>query len=269
MKTSHKITISFISIILFISSCVSNTKLLYLKRKVELDNSVFSVNDTRTTFTPVAYKLMPYDLLYISVVTPDPRWSTFFNTVPVGTGGGLTEQSAALLGYPVDDNGHIELPFIGKLKVGGKTISEIKIDLDSTLKNYVTDASITVRMVNNNVSILGEVNRPGRYPLIKDRLNIFEALSMAGDLNVYGNRQNVQLIRQSLQGPIVKDISLSDRSILTSEFFYIMPNDIIYAQPVKARSFQINSSTYTLILTSIVSILSSVTTLFIIFNYGR
>jgi polysaccharide export outer membrane protein len=205
---------------------------------------------------------MVNDILYISVVTPDPQWSTLFNTIPVGAGGALTEQSAALLGHPVDNNGDIGLPFIGKLQVAGKTLSEIKVDLDSILKNYVTDASITVRMVNNYVSILGEVNFPGRFPLIKDRLNIFEALSMAGDLKDYGNRQKVQLIRQFQSGPIVKQFSLTDRSILTSELYYIMPNDVIYVQPRQGRGFQLNSSIYSIIL-------SSITTFLVIFSFIR
>jgi polysaccharide export outer membrane protein len=105
--------------------------------------------------------------------------------------------------------------------------------------------------------------------LTRDRLNVFEALSMAGDMNEYSYRQKVQLIRPSPNGPIVKEFSLTDRSILTSDYFYIMPNDIIYAQPLKGRSFQINSSTYSLILSSIATILSSVTTLFVIFGYNK
>jgi polysaccharide export outer membrane protein len=220
------------------------------------------VNGTRITVTPSAYKLMRNDILYISVVTPDPQWSTLFNTVPVGTGGTLTEQSAALSGYPVDDNGEIELPFIGKLQVAGKTLSEIKVDLDMTLKNYVANASITVRMVNNYVSIIGEVNSPGRFPLYKDRINVFEALSMAGDLKDYSNRQNVQLIRQSPIGPTVKEFSLTDRSILSSEFYYIMPNDIIYAQPRKGRGFAMNSSISSMIM-------SSITTILVIYSFFR
>jgi polysaccharide export outer membrane protein len=219
-------------------------------------------SDTRITVTPDAYKIRPYDNLYIRVITPDPQWSEMFNTVSATTGGTLTEQSAALLGYPVDGDGDIELPFAGKLKVAGKTLSEIKIELDSTLKKYITDAAITVRMVNNFVSVIGEVRMPGRYPLVKDRLNVFEALSMAGDMSEYSNRQKVQLIRQSPNGPIVKEFSLTDRSILTSEFYYVIPNDIIYAKPMNGKTFQMNSSIYSLIF-------SSITTFLLIFNFFR
>jgi len=260
MKTYRTKILSSLSIILIFTSCVTHKNLTYLQYSGKYDNALMSVNDARITVTPADYKLMPYDILYISVVTPDPQWSTLFNTVPVGTGGTLTEQSAALLGYPIDKNGDINLPFIGKLQVGGKTLSETKVIVDSTLKNYVTDASITVRMVNNFVSIIGEVNLPGRFPLTKDRINVFEALSMAGDLKDYSNRQKVQLIRPSQSGPVVKEFSLTDRSILSSELYYVMPNDIIYAQPRKGRGFQMNSSIYS-------AILSSITTFLVIFSF--
>jgi polysaccharide export outer membrane protein len=198
---------------------------------------------------------MPYDNLYIRVITPDPQWSVLFNTMPVGAGGAVTEESAALFGYPVDIEGKIEMPFVGKIEVGGETLSEIKVELDSVFKNYVTDAAITVRLVNNFITILGEVRAPGRYLLSKDRLNIFEAISMAGDLSEYGNRQKMQLIRPSPYGPVVKEFSLSDRSILNSELYYLMPNDIIYIQPIKGKAVQVNASVYSLFLTTITTAL--------------
>jgi polysaccharide biosynthesis/export protein len=268
MKTLKTILIA-ITITLISNSCISMKKLSYLQYSGELNSTILPETNVLATVTPLTYELMPYDILYINVTTPDPQWSVLFNNSSASSGGSLTEESAALMGYPVDENGKIELPFVGSLKVSGKTLSEIKVDLDSTLKNYVTDASITVKMVNNYVSVIGEVNAPGRYPMTKYRLNVFEALSMAGDLNIYSDRQKLQLIRQSLNGPVVKEFSLKDRSILANEFFYVMPNDIIYAKPLRARSFQINSNAYTLILSSIATILTSVTTLFVIFGYNR
>jgi polysaccharide export outer membrane protein len=253
MKTNHAIYLISLSVILILSSCVSRKKLTYLQYS---DNSVLndlSVGEIRASVTPVAYKIMPYDNLYIRVLTPDPQYSALFN-IDLGTGG-LTQESAGLSGYTVDTNGDIELPYVGRVKVGGETLSEIKVDLDSIFKNYVQDAAITIKLVNNSISIIGEVNNPGRYLIYKDRLNIFEALSLAGDMSVFSNRQKVQLIRPSPYGPIVKEFSLADRSILTSEFYYIMPNDVIYAIPMQGKSFQTNSAVYTLFLTTITTAL--------------
>ena len=106
-------------------------------------------------------------------------------------------------------------------------------------------------MINNYVSIIGEVNRPGRYPIYKDRMNIFQALAMAGDLGDFSNRQKIQIIRQIPNGSITREFSLTDRDILSSEFFYVMPNDVIYAQPMRGRFFKMDIFPYSIILNTI------------------
>ena len=126
-------------------------------------------------------------------------------------------------------------------------------------RSYIADAAVTVKMINNYVSLLGEVKNPGRYPIYKDRLNIFQALAMGGDLSDYSNRQKVQIIRQTTSGNLIKEFSLTDRSVMTSEFFYIMPNDVIYAMPIKGKFFQMNAFPYSVIL-------STITTFVLIFN---
>jgi polysaccharide export outer membrane protein len=255
MKTHHNIFIISLLIILILSSCVTQKKLTYLQYSGMPDYSSLPVRDLRVSVTPSAYKLMSYDILFIRVITPDPQYSQLFNTMPTGSGGMVTVESAQLLGYSIDGNGDIEIPFVGKVGAAGKTLSEIKVKLDTIFKRYVNDAAITVKLVNNFISIIGEVRVPGRYPINRDLLNVFEALSAAGDIDLYGNRQKVQLIRPSPYGPIVKEFSLADRSILTSEFYYVMPNDIIYVQPMKGKGFQNNAAVYTLFLTTITTAL--------------
>ena len=252
MKPSRSVILITLSVILVFSSCVSRKKLTYLQYSDKSRDYGLSAGDARGSVTPAAYKIMPFDNLYIRVLTPDPQWSELFNTMPVGAGGAVTEESAALFGYPVDEEGKIEIPFVGgKVLVGGKTLSEIKSELESVFSNYVSDAAITVRLVNNFVSILGEVNVPGRYRLTKDRMNVFEALAMAGDMSTFSDRTKVQLIRPSPYGPVIKEYSLSDRSILSSDFYYVLPNDILYIMPIQGRPFQTNVSIYTLFLTTI------------------
>jgi len=253
MKIQLKFIFFLFSLFLALSSCVTRKDMTYLKYSGKLAEESYTASDIRGSVSPTAYKIMPYDNLYIRVITPDPQWSELFNTMPVGAGGAVTEESAGLFGYPVDGEGYIEIPFVGKIQAGGRTLTEIRTELDSVFKGYVTDASITVRLVNNYVSVLGEVSHPGRYRLSKDQVNVFEVLAMAGDLTEFGNRQKVQLIRPSPYGPVIKEFSLGDRSILSSELYYIMPNDIIYAMPGNGRSFRVNSSVWTLFLTTITS----------------
>jgi len=238
------------------SSCVSRKKLTYLQYSGKSIDSEYITGEAKGSVTPANYKIMSYDNLFIRIITPDPQWSALFNQQ---TGeGGVTMEGAVLSSYPVDMDGNIEMPYVGKIQVVGKTLYEIKADLELVLQSYVTDAAISVRMVDNSVSVLGEVSAPGRYPITKDRMNIFEVIAMAGDMTVYSNRQRVQLIRPSAYGPVVKEFALSDRSILSSEYYYVMPNDIIYVMPLRGRAFATNSSVYMLFLTTITTALVAI-----------
>lgn len=250
---------TLLTVLLVSGSCVSKKQLTYLQYAGAGSPTSYANIDPRLTVTPGEYRLMPYDNLFIRVATPDARWSEIFNVMPTGSGGAMTEESAGLLGYPVDIHGDIEIQFIGKVNVGGLTLSETKAKLDSVFKNYVNDASLTVRMVNNSITVIGEVRMPGRFPIMKERLNVFEAVAMAGDLNEYSNRQKVQVIRPTEYGPVVKEFSLRNRDILTSEYYYVMPNDIIYAQPLKGRSFMVNTPVYSLFFTAITTALVLIT----------
>jgi polysaccharide export outer membrane protein len=233
------------SVTLLLTTCVTNKKLSYLQYIEGERNEYIAI-------TPATYLIQPYDNLFIRVVTPDPQWSAMFNTMPVTTYSiSVTEQSADLVSYPIDGDGFILLPYAGRIMVAGKTLATVTAEVEKVLKNYVADAAITVKMVNNYVSLLGEVQRPGRYPIYKDRMNIFQALAMAGDLGVFSNRQKIQLIRQTADGNVIKEFSVKDRSIVGSEFFYVMPNDVIYAPPMKGRFFQMNAFPYSVILSTI------------------
>jgi len=237
----------YIALVMFLglSSCVSRKKMTYLKYSGAKSKDRPEFFDDRQMVKPSDYKIMPYDNLFINVSTLDPRWSEMFN---VASEGSMTEESATLQGYWVNNEGYIEIPFIGKVKVQGETLEEVKIKLESTFSSYVKDASIKVRLVNNHVSLIGEVATPGKYPLTKMRVNVFEALAMAGDLSSYSNRQKIQLIRPTAYGPVIKEFSLGDRSILNSEFYYVMPNDIIYAPPLKGKAFEVNASVFSILL---------------------
>jgi polysaccharide export outer membrane protein len=262
MRHPHSLILILLSAILISGSCISRKKLTYLQYSDESAGYGVHGEEAKTSVTPSAYKIMPFDNLYIRVLTPDPQWSELFNTMPVGLGGTVTEESVSLFGYPVDEAGQIEIPFVGKISVGGKTTSEIKSDLETEFGNYLTDYAITVRLVNNFVSILGEVNSPGRYRLTKERVNIFEALAMASDMSTFSNRQKVQLIRPSPYGPVIREFSLSDRSILSSDLYYVLPNDLIYVMPIQGRSFQVNTSVYSLFF-------SAISTALVVFGFAR
>ncbi|MCU0407603.1 MAG: polysaccharide biosynthesis/export family protein [Bacteroidales bacterium] len=228
----------------FISSCVTTKKLTYLQHEAER-------NDTIISATLQAYKVQAYDNLFLRITTPDPQWSDMFNTTESsGTNGSLSEQSADLISYSVNAEGFIELPFAGRVPVSGKNLVSIKGELDSIMRSFVKDADVTVKMINNYVTILGEVRQPGKYQIYKERMNIFQALGLASDLADFSDRSRIQIIRQIPGGTAIKEFSLTDRSILASEYFYVMPNDVIYAKPMKGRFFKMDTFPFGLILSA-------------------
>jgi polysaccharide biosynthesis/export protein len=245
MKPNRIIILFIIAAPLLVTSCVTNKKLTYLQYEEGAREEFISI-------TPATYIIQPYDNLYIRVVAPDPKLTDMFNTMPATVSNvTINELGADMLSYTVDDDGAIELPYAGRFMVAGKTLKMVKTELDNALKSYVTDAVVTVKLVNNYVSIIGEVQRPGKYPIYKERLNIFQAIAMASDLGTFSDRQKIQLIRQTPDGNIIKEFSLKERSIIGSQFFYVMPNDVIYAPPMKGKFFKMDSFPYALILSTI------------------
>ena len=231
--------------LLFFASCVTNQKTTYLQ-----DYPTSSYSDS--IFVPEDYRVHVGDNLFIRVVTPDPRWSEMFNTLPAAAAGvSATTQSVDLLSYPVRPNGTVDIPYLGDIEIVGLTIPEVKEEMERRLTEYVSDPAITVKLVNNFISVLGEVRAPGLYPIYKDHLNIFQALSMAGDIGEYGNRYEVSIVRRVGETAVVKEFDLTDKKILNSEFYYVMPNDVIYAKPMKGKFFAMNQFPFALILTSI------------------
>ena len=242
----HRWIFLFLIVSILLNGCVTNSKITYLQ---EYPESGYSDEYT----PPENYLIQPNDNLYIRVSTLDPRFSSFFNPI-MGDGGGgarMDEQSANLLSYPVQEDGHVEIPYVGTIHVAGKTLQEAKAVIQLEFLDYVTDAQLTVRLVNNYVSILGEVNAPGMYPIYKRRLNIFQAISMAGDIAVYGDRYKVSIVRQTFEGSEVMEFDLTDKNIIDSEYYYVLPNDVIYVKPMKGRFFGMATFPFALIISSI------------------
>ena len=254
IKNIIKVTGLFLTLIFV--SCVTNKKLTYLQQeKIS--------SDTLRSIAPPDYKILPYDNLYIRVVTPDPKFSEMFNMI--STAGGMSNisvQNADIIGYTVDGEGYIRLPYAGRIEVAGKNLRVITSEMKTLLENYIANPDVTVKILNNYVTLLGQVKAPGKYPLSTERINIFQALAMGGDLGDYSDRQVVQIIRPTTSGNIIREFSLNDRSIMTSEFYYIMPNDVIYAKPMKGRFFQFGAFPFAIIT-------STITTFVLIWNFVK
>lgn len=195
--------------------------------------------------------IRPKDELSILVNSQDSRLTNLFNLPIISQQVGVENSSSAsrgLSGYTVDTNGDIDFPVLGKIHVQGMTREQIaeKIKSELTAQDLVKDPVVTVKFMNLTVSVMGEVNNPGRYSIDKDEVTILDALSMAGDLTIYGKREKVMVLRKENGKQHVYGVNLcSADHVYTSPVYYLKQNDVVYVEPndTKARQSTVNGNT--------------------------
>lgn len=175
------------------------------------------------------------DILQITVSTIDRDISTILN--PTSTIGGATLNNPIQQGYLVDKDGNIELPMAGKIYVRGKSTSEINEIIKNEVGKTVKNVFVATRLVNFRISVLGDVSRPGSYNIPNERLSLLDALSMAGDLNISAVRDNVVIIREVEGKKKYVTVNLNDSKTLSSPYFYLANNDVVYVKPGPTRVF--------------------------------
>lgn len=213
-------------------------------------------------------RIMPKDILTITVSTSDQDAAVPFNMTvptPLTQGQRLTYSQALLQSYLVDNNGNIDFPRVGQVHVGGLTKSEAERVILNKIKPYMSEAEtpiVTVRMSNYKISVLGEVNRPGMYTVSNEKISILEALAQAGDLTIYGVRNNVKLIREDSTGmKSIHVLNLNDANLINSPYYYLQQNDIVYVEPNKVKAQNSSVGSMTTLWFSATSILISLTSL--------
>ena len=210
-------------------------------------------------------KIMPKDELTILVQTTDPLTSEPFNLRSTGQ----TSSKNQITGYLVDNDGMIHFPIVGKIHVAGLTKTECEDLIKSKIQPYLARTEnplVSVRTSSYRITVIGEVNRPGVIPVATEKISLIEALAEAGDMTIYGKRDNVLLVREDKSGEKHKvRLNMNDANIINSPYYYLQQNDIIYVEPhkVKARNTFFGSNTsifYSVIgiTTSLVSLLITV-----------
>ena len=234
----------FILIMIFAVSCVSKKKLSYFNDINELQEP--GVN-------PRTQKLiMPFDKLYVKVLSIDLQTSQIFNDsqeMMYGSGN-------SVIGYLVDEAGNINFPFVGNINVGSLTTAQAAEKIHKALSDYVSNTSIIVKYVDNQVTVMGEVQRQGVFPFTQEKLNIYEALGLGGGLTRYGDRKNIILIRNEGDKILHYRLNLSDSKIAGKDYYYILPNDVIVVEPLKAISSSYSNITFTTVLSSITTLIA-------------
>ncbi|WP_073348088.1 polysaccharide biosynthesis/export family protein [Bacteroides congonensis] len=262
----HKKTrelLSCLFVLFLLASCQSYKKVPYLQDAEVVGQSVLHE-------TMYDARIMPKDQLTIMVSCTNPELAVPFNLGAIGSVGltarnsqGTSQSSQQT--YLVDNEGSINFPVLGTLKVGGLTKKEIEQMIVEKLRPYIKETPIvTVRMVNYKISVLGEVASPGTFTISNEKVNLLEALAMAGDMTIYGIRDNVKLIRESAGGKQqIITLDLNKVETLISPYYWLQQNDIIYVTPNKAKARNSDISNSTSLWFSATSILVSLASLLV------
>lgn len=257
----------FILLPLLLAGCQNYKQVPYLQDATQQ----IAVTDT-TIISPTLYdaRIMPKDLLTIVVSCPEaPELAEPFNLIvsnPISnTGSKYTTSQPVLQQYLVDNNGNVDFPVLGTIRLGGLTKGEAEQLIREKLKSQFREMPIvTVRMVNYKISVIGEVAKPGTFTISNEKVSLFEALAMAGDMTIYGIRNNVKLIREDNRGQRkIVTLNLNDRDILQSPYYYLQQNDILYITPNKTKAKTSNISSSTTIWFSVIGSLVSLASLII------
>lgn len=246
----------WVLVVLTMTSCASKKGFLYLQSTAAstATESVFSYETT----------IQPDDVLLLLIASENAEVSAPYNLKAYSI---LNTTEAGAIGreqmqtYIVDKQGQIDFPLLGMIKVGGLTKAQAIALLKDKLKDHVKDAVINLRIINYKVTVLGEVNRPGAITISSERITLLEALGMAGDLTIYGNRKNLLIVREVDGVKTMNRVDITQSDFLTSPFYYLTQNDVVYVEPNKTR---INSSVIGPNVTVGISIVSLIITVIVL-----
>ena len=213
------------------SSCASKKEVVYFRQ------SIGEQKDSKTSsYEPI---LQADDVLLIVISAENPEVAAPYNLNYLLA---MQAQSAAnsplglqLQSYLIDRKGNVDFPLLGKIKLGGLTRIEAIQKIKSLLENHIKDPSVNLRILNFKVSVIGEVNRPGSFPIQSERITLLEALSLAGDLTIYGNRNSILVIREKEGLKTIEKVDITKRDFINSPYYYLCQNDQIYVEPNKTK----------------------------------
>jgi len=244
-----------------LNGCVSSKKIPYFQDIKMVDSAKL---DNAILFTEP--KIQSDDILSITIFTLNPSTSTVINqavsTPTIGGGANTSLNAQAATGFLVDRNGDIELSLIGKVRVGGLTTYQAKELIRENASKIYKDPNVQVRFANFKVTVLGEVSAPASYTLPNEKVSVLDAIGLAGDLTIYGKRENVLIVRDDEGKKKFGRLNLNSSSIFNSPYYYLRQNDVIYVEPNKAKVSTNNAAQIQLlgVVTSVVTVLALIFT---------
>ncbi|MCB2378944.1 polysaccharide biosynthesis/export family protein [Hymenobacter sp. BT635] len=237
LSTTSRLRFGLLAILWWLSGCVAQQKLPYLQSKEYSTSAPVNVANE-----PLDYRIQPSDVLSIRVQSVQTNLNEIFNITDNRAMFSGDPSTLFLSGYSVDATGFINLPTVNKVKVQGLTLDEAQAVIQKEVGKFVRDANVLVKLLSFKITVLGEVRSPGRYFIYNTQATLLEGLGLAGDLTEFGNRQNVKLIRQTATGSEVVLLDLTNPELLKSKYYYLLPNDALYVEPMAARTNRGNAN---------------------------
>jgi len=245
MNKNFILSISMIAVLM--AGCTSHKKLMYLSN---LDTT--SVEQFFPLDRP-DYRIQYQDILYINISTLNQDMNSLINPVSQQLTNNIyrEESSIYIFGYTVGDSGTVTIPILGDIHVVDSTIQEVKQSVELRAREFVKDAVVNIRLLSFKFTVIGEVNNPGTYTNFNNQLTVLDAIGMAGDITDFGNRQRILVVRPTDNGSRTYRVNVQDKNLLTSEGYFLLPNDIVIVEPIKSKPFQLNIPSMALLLTTI------------------
>jgi len=241
-----------ILVILLFPSCISKT-IKYIQDKDEIFEQVYEYENI-----PADYKIKKQDILYVKITSTNKDINEYFNLSARTNTTNIQNSNFYLDGFTVSDSGYIKVPVLGELQVEGLTVKEANDLLQQKTDEHLNNAIANLKLVSFYIDFLGEVHKQGRVTVMQDNINILDALAMAGGINDYGDKRNVLVVRKTKDGTKTFRVDLTQRDLLTSDKFYLLPYDMVIVEPVANKTFRMNITDYTLILTTLTSTITMV-----------
>lgn len=262
-----KLGIAFIAFAMLFGSCVPQKKMIYLK---DAEMAAVNLSKEYVNERELNYKLQPGDNLYIRALNVvDERAAAAFNGEANNRANYMSNESSIYLqSYTVDEQGCIELPLVGKVEVKNLTVDEAKNKFQTLLDKYLNQTTLIVKLSNFNITMLGEVTKPGMYKVYQSQINLFEAVSLAGNMTNFAKRDQVKIIRQTDHGSEIHTVDMGQADILSSDYYYLKPNDIVYVEPMAAKQWGFTTFPYSTVI-SLSSLAVTVITLYMNIKYWK
>ena len=242
--------ILIVLITLIISSCASKKDLIYFQGEQE----------SHTKYEDYIPRIQSSDMLAISITAADIKATEPFNQQSVYQLNSALQNNPYAKVYTVDEQGYINYPIIGQIKVGGLTRTEAENELKSKLSKYIVNPGVNINFTNFRISVLGEVAKPGNFTVPNERVSILDAIGMAGDLTINGVRSNIMVIREQNGQKQTYNVDLTSKDVLNSPVYYLAQNDVVYVEPnsakISASKFTPNYSLWISVAGVIISVIS-------------